>query len=298
MKRAFTLIELLVVIAIIAILVAILFPVLAQAKFAAKKSAQMQNAKQISASSLLYAIDVDDNLPIFDDGPVANLQPPVGTAPTKTWATITAPYLKSVPVLVDPERGDVHSHFGAPACSAETIACLDSPAYLEQNANPYFGLNYIFLAPIVCDDDACDLNHSESKTTTQIPSPSNIVFYVPSKFWDVTDAATGAARVEAPGTASLQFVPPPPQCDKQEMASCPPAPSDVSIETHSPGAAIFAEATGIYYDKNGGTNVTFLDSHAKYMKWKALTAGTDWGRPGSTLPNHITDPEKYLWDGH
>ena len=38
-KRAFTLIELLVVIAIIAILAAILFPVFAQAKAAAKKTA-------------------------------------------------------------------------------------------------------------------------------------------------------------------------------------------------------------------------------------------------------------------
>ena len=47
MKKAFTLIELLVVIAIIAVLAAILFPVFAQAKAAAKKSACLSNLKQL-----------------------------------------------------------------------------------------------------------------------------------------------------------------------------------------------------------------------------------------------------------
>lgn len=60
MKRAFTLIELLVVIAIIAILAAILFPVFAQAKEAAKKSASLSNCKQTSTGSKLYMADHDD----------------------------------------------------------------------------------------------------------------------------------------------------------------------------------------------------------------------------------------------
>lgn len=60
MKRAFTLIELLVVIAIIAILAAILFPVFAQAKAAAKKTACLSNTKQIAIGAQLYALDYDD----------------------------------------------------------------------------------------------------------------------------------------------------------------------------------------------------------------------------------------------
>jgi len=60
MKRAFTLIELLVVIAIIAILAAILFPVFAQAKMAAKKSADLSNMKQIGMATQLYLQDNDD----------------------------------------------------------------------------------------------------------------------------------------------------------------------------------------------------------------------------------------------
>lgn len=62
-RKAFTLIELLVVIAIIAILAAILFPVFAQAKEAAKKTAAISNLKQTATSMIIYAGDYDDQLP-------------------------------------------------------------------------------------------------------------------------------------------------------------------------------------------------------------------------------------------
>ena len=69
MKKGFTLIELLVVIAIIAILAAILFPVFAQAKAAAKKTACLSNSKQIGTASQIYVNDYDDMFPsIYDDG--------------------------------------------------------------------------------------------------------------------------------------------------------------------------------------------------------------------------------------
>ena len=60
MKTAFTLIELLVVIAIIAILAAILFPVFAQAKAAAKKTADLSNIKQMGTAAAMYSNDFDD----------------------------------------------------------------------------------------------------------------------------------------------------------------------------------------------------------------------------------------------
>jgi len=62
-NKAFTLIELLVVIAIIAILAAILFPVFAQAKAAAKKSATLSNLKQNGTAVQIYLADADDTYP-------------------------------------------------------------------------------------------------------------------------------------------------------------------------------------------------------------------------------------------
>lgn len=61
-KKAFTLIELLVVIAIIAILAAILFPVFAQAKAAAKKTAAISNTKQIQLAAIQYRDGCDGTL--------------------------------------------------------------------------------------------------------------------------------------------------------------------------------------------------------------------------------------------
>src|ERR1700743_579764 len=63
-KRAFTLIELLVVIAIVATLAAILFPVFAQAKLSAKKSADLSNAEQLSIATVLYINDADEIYPM------------------------------------------------------------------------------------------------------------------------------------------------------------------------------------------------------------------------------------------
>ena len=60
-RKAFTLLELLVVIAIIAILAAILFPVFAQAKAAAKRTADLSNTKNLGLAMIMYGGDYDDN---------------------------------------------------------------------------------------------------------------------------------------------------------------------------------------------------------------------------------------------
>lgn len=94
-RSGFTLIELLVVIAIIAILAAILFPVFAQAKTAAKKSADLSNLKQISLGAMQYAADADDMFPRGNyftnayDGvdPYASLM--------FTWREASMPYIKN-----------------------------------------------------------------------------------------------------------------------------------------------------------------------------------------------------------
>jgi prepilin-type N-terminal cleavage/methylation domain-containing protein/prepilin-type processing-associated H-X9-DG protein len=91
MKKAFTLIELLVVIAIIAILAAILFPVFAQAKAAAKGTAELSNTNQLNLAALMYNGDYDDYYTFALDN-----------AWQHTWASNIQPYVKSVAAFYSP----------------------------------------------------------------------------------------------------------------------------------------------------------------------------------------------------
>jgi len=106
MKKAFTLIELLVVIAIIAILAAILFPVFAQAKLAAKGSANLSNLKQLGLAILQYENDYDDAYPLAVQlGTIQDQQqyyPPTAQYPSTLidggvipWQETVYPYTKN-----------------------------------------------------------------------------------------------------------------------------------------------------------------------------------------------------------
>ena len=127
MRKAFTLIELLVVIAIIAILAAILFPVFAQAKEAAKKTAALSNVKQTGTSFAIYLSDSDDTFPLgyrFTDGvgwrwnfnvstPLGWMGPnqPQGTPARMAedashWSNSLQPYSKSYGLLEGPGLPD------------------------------------------------------------------------------------------------------------------------------------------------------------------------------------------------
>ncbi len=134
-RRAFTLIELLVVIAIIAILAAILFPVFAQAKEAAKKTACLSNLKQVGLGAVMYGGDNDDTLFPWSYG----YSDADGAYWTRYWFADTAngkkpkfsegylgPYMKTGP-LVD-----------CPSASALTTTDTKPVAY---GANWYLFLN-------------------------------------------------------------------------------------------------------------------------------------------------------------
>lgn len=102
--KAFTLIELLVVIAIIAILAAILFPVFAQAKEAAKKTACLSNTKQLGLSFYLYANDNDDNSiqTVYNNAYTGIDGQPV----SHNWYYLLTNYSKSWKLLLCPDRHD------------------------------------------------------------------------------------------------------------------------------------------------------------------------------------------------
>ncbi len=97
-RRGFTLIELLVVIAIIAILAAILFPVFAQAREQARKTACLSHAKQIGIGLAMYRQDWDGGGP-FGGWPVAANGAANVHSPTskyhEDWQFSLQPYVKN-----------------------------------------------------------------------------------------------------------------------------------------------------------------------------------------------------------
>jgi len=147
-QRAFTLIELLVVIAIIAILAAILFPVFAQAKAAAKKTASLSNNKQLALSTIMYGGDADDNVPVMaswgapnvNNGAYVYFTTSKGTQGYLPWSQLVQPYVKNFDIFLDPQAPGPAT---APAGFNPQAPKILGPQY---GLNPYLiqsvGANY------------------------------------------------------------------------------------------------------------------------------------------------------------
>lgn len=142
MKRAFTLIELLVVIAIIAILAAILFPVFAQAKLSAKRTASLNNCKQTQLASLMYAGDYDDTFVLMtgwgpvgqNDGALVYFTHPGGARGCHPWPELINPYMKNFQIFEDPQAPPPPSNVYNGVTFAPQVRQLFGPMY---GMNPY-----------------------------------------------------------------------------------------------------------------------------------------------------------------
>jgi len=125
-RRGFTLIELLVVIAIIAVLAAILFPVLARAREAGRKTTCSSNLRQIGVAVFMYVADYDDCFPNTGD---------TGLWQGRRWRWPLQPYLAygARRDAVDPGNPNLSSGAGAHVliCPSDSTApaAWDSTSY-------------------------------------------------------------------------------------------------------------------------------------------------------------------------
>lgn len=160
---AFTLIELLVVIAIIAILAAILFPVFAQAKAAAKKTACLSNQRQNGLAAMMYSIDYDDTYPGNDPSTVDNSP---GNSLPNGYMDINAPRNWAVSILPYTKNKDIYK------CPTEVAGTdEDWGAVIGVAENGYLANGIV-----------------TNKSQTAIPAPaSTILFQEEKAFWRVAE---------------------------------------------------------------------------------------------------------------
>jgi len=277
-RKAFTLIELLVVIAIIAILAAILFPVFAQAKLAAKKTASLSNTKEVTLAAIMYGGDYDDYLPLSDSGPTSQL---TGTAANhaNTWQGIVLPYIKSEQLFVDTGMGDPNNIYGSGPLAW----------YRNQNLFPEFGYNYLFLSPF------WQCSTSVARSFTQAAQPANtVMFTTSSEQYGIKTPTVGYYDANAPG--AWPYVDPAPNACIYYFAAGKLWTGNWSANNPSTIGRVTSSTRTITY--NQGANVGWVDGHAKYMKDGALAAGTNYGSASYTSSGSgaaIIQLSSYLW---
>lgn len=264
-RSAFTLIELLVVIAIIAILAAILFPVFAQAKMAAKKTAALSQIKQLGTAVQIYLADYDDTYSkaqywdqgtAFIDG-------------FRMWSSelVIGPYTKNTQLLVSP--GDNLKALDKAAFASMTNATVRNkltPTSLMANAiTPWswgatiYGVaNPLGLMPYGTEYWG---GYQGAVSATAVPNPSEMVLLANGKD-GLIDKVWGCGA-----------------WNQQELDWCYGPASDVD-QQYVLDLLILATPTDPYYNAwrqySGSTPFVFADSSAKSLRPGQLREAKRW----------------------
>jgi prepilin-type N-terminal cleavage/methylation domain-containing protein/prepilin-type processing-associated H-X9-DG protein len=283
MKKAFTLIELLVVIAIIAILAAILFPVFAQAKAAAKATASISNAKQISLGAIQYGADVDD---VFVPGQINTTETGSislgGSTSIKPWTQLIDPYVKNVDIYRDP-LGPSPTKF------------TDLPAQMSAWLTPHYGLNAFNLSTFGATGYL-------TKSMTEPANPADTVLLTSiAGYEEWTSPGFTGVNVSSTWIGIYNFLSHPPLSTISANRNWGKNSSwDAGIKTvatgrYTGGSALRASNNAV---------VAFVDGHVGKRAPGALAIGTAFRFDATganqslntAITNESTDLSKYLWD--
>ncbi len=264
MRKAFTLIELLVVIAIIAILAAILFPVFAQAKNAAKKTAGLSQAKQIGTAMHIYLADYDDVLFLYRTNEAnpdyidcvnsgatdCNTKWGLQAQTKKFWSQLLRPYIKNRDLWR--ASGQVNAWEGFDPSGADV-----EPPYRS-----YGGQNSYAANTVIFESDG-----NGSLPHTSIDNVANTLVMVDASYYNVLPRFDGNLR-KFNGSAWLTA------CTSSSRSNYWKNLGNSNLWKWAGGASAApsdAEAEKLIDQRWGGQlNVIHADSHAKSSKSTAV----------------------------
>lgn len=291
-RRAFTLIELLVVIAIIAILAAILFPVFAQAKSAAKKTAAISNHKQMMLAVIQYMTDNEDTYPLTSSDVTYSIVPP---AHDTNVQLLSHPYMKNKDIWKDPMdaagEGERDTD-GTPVPSNTVPAQYRAQQFLYNlGLKSDFGVNTQFF---------CYWGFNCPQMLTPIPTLASQVaepaatIFATSSVWDRT--SSGAPHGGGNWALDAPCIYYPGNIDARPGRSVCTTNSWWWFGGWNPQAP---NAWNVYggvwpwHTSNTNAIVTFADGHVRAMRIPAIAQGCDvrQGHQG-----YIIDESKYMWD--
>lgn len=291
MKRAFTLIELLVVIAIIAILAAILFPVFAQAKLAAKKTAGLSQVKQIGTAMHIYLADYDDVFFMYRHGVGSTSCAPAACANNDYQKVRASQGDAAANALFGPRSRDYNFHkqlldpytksadlmkaATKPGAWAgwDTVGTESNPDFRSYGGNNSYGLNSYMFTP----------NNSASPiSATAVDNVSNTVVMVDASYYNVLPRGVCSTSLKGnnfnynTSTYPLYW---------KHLGNSYLFKWNGSGEVQPTDA----EAERLIQQRYAGQlNTVRADSSAKTMDWKALANGG----PTTTKLDSIWDPYK------
>lgn len=245
-SRAFTLIELLVVIAIIAILASLLLPALAKAKEKARSTSCINNLRQMSLASRLYADDQDNRFCYTFQVRGANVF-------RKAWFNFLQPYQQTTNLLLCPNKTKKFKELVA-------LYPSESPDKAISNYSANFRLG------------GCDWPGTWDQA--QWPAVKDSAVLRPASTVQITDGGTRPINTKDPNKCVTSASPEKPGCwivhDPANDAPCVGCVASVGDPNWG----------GPHLRHNQRSNIAFVDSHVEPLKASAwFFADTPWLKP-------------------